>query len=87
VIEIMFDKENIVSIQIIRITGPDKIYFNFVGPTPFPNVSKLNKAAVLPTLYQDCQKGYAEEWLSRIGFSGESVELITEKGTSIITIP
>jgi len=78
---------NISKIQILRLDGPDKIVFTLKGPTPYPNISKLSSTkSIPPTFYQECQRGYAEKWLSNFGFYGKEVELITNDGTVIITV-
>jgi hypothetical protein len=82
----LFTKSS-VRIQILRLNGPDKVGFTFKGHSPFPNLSQLEREPLPPCLYQDVQRGYAEEWLSKMGFSGEVVDLITYEGLQRVEIP
>jgi hypothetical protein len=68
--------------------GTDQI--NLIIPdldSPYPNLNKLDPGEYQSALYQHCQRGYAETWLSNVGFSGCKAELITYTGSQDIVIP
>jgi hypothetical protein len=75
-------------IVILRFAGTDQI--NLTIPeldSPYPELSKKDPGHFPTSLSQECRRGYAETWLSNVGFSGCKAELITYTGSQDIVIP
>jgi len=57
---------------IVRLSGrPDKISFWIEGPNPFPNF--IDSVACVNI---DVARGTAEDWLNKLGFNIDNVELV-----------
>jgi len=56
-------------VTVVRISGADKIEFEFDGPSPFPELEKADPGDYPPYLRIECRRGYAEKWLAQIGIT------------------
>jgi len=75
-------------ISIIRLDGTDQINLHLTDmDSPFPELEMAEPGMHPPCLSQECRRGYAETWLSNVGFSGCKAELITYTGSQDIVIP
>ncbi len=61
---------NIKQVTIIRLPGhPDKIQFLVAGPSPWPKLDETSPGEYEPHLQIECMRGFAEEWLTGMGFN------------------
>lgn len=75
-------------ISIIRLDGTDLINLHLTDmDSPFPELDKAEPGMYPPCLRQECRRGYAETWLSNVGFGGCKAEVVTYNQLQAIVIP
>ena len=85
----MIDLKQLVNkIIIIRTEGTDTVLLQCPSlDSPFPELDKQSPGDYLTCLRQECRRGYAETWLSNVGFGGKNADIITLSGSQTIVIP
>jgi hypothetical protein len=62
---------------IVRTHGPDQIAFTVEGATPFPEMQRDRpNEDYSPTFTVVTRRGYAEEWLQKMGVDPSKVEVV-----------
>jgi len=86
----MIDLKQLVNkITILRLEGgTDTILLQCNSlDSPFPELNKQAPGDYPTCLRQECRRGYAETWLSNVGFGGRCADLVTMDGKQTIVIP
>lgn len=76
----MSEKSGVLDFEFKRVTvirlrhgGTDRIHFELIGPTPFPELDAESPGQYPPRFELVTRRGYAEQWLVSVGIEPTEV--------------